>query len=86
MGHVNKDAKSEVRNTIVNKVKSLMESLIKHIDVDLASDKLGRKFMYDSMSPILSKQEVKYTSKYDGDYMKDGKIFNRYIEICVWFV
>lgn len=61
----------------MNKVKYLMLQLINYVDMDQAADKLGRKFMYDSMPPVLSKLEVKYTSKYDGDYMQDGKVFNR---------
>lgn len=77
MGNVNSDIESDERYTIVSNVKSLMQEVINYIDVDQAADKLGRKFIYDSMPPILSKMEVKYTSKYDGDYMNDGKVYNR---------
>ncbi|XP_056635922.1 ribosomal oxygenase 1 isoform X1 [Diorhabda sublineata] len=77
VGYVNKGDKSKERKRIMQNVEKLLESLKKYVDVDGAADQLGRKFMYDSMPPILSKQEVNYTSKCDGDYMKDGKIFNR---------
>nr|XP_023028175.1 ribosomal oxygenase 1-like [Leptinotarsa decemlineata] len=76
-GHVNRKAKSQKRSAIKANVQKLMKSLSKHVDIDQAADQLGRKFMYDSLPPVLSKQEVNYTSKYDGDFMKDGKVFNR---------
>lgn len=79
VGYVNSDAKSEERICITKKVKYLLQKMIDYVDVDQAADKLGRKLIYDSMPPVLSKVEAKYTSKYDGDYMKDGKVFNRYI-------
>lgn len=79
VGHVNKDIKSTEKDTIINKVKHLMQKMIEFVDVDQAADKLGRRFIYDSMPPVLSKVEVKYTSKYDGDYMQNGKVYNRYI-------
>ncbi|CAH2008944.1 unnamed protein product [Acanthoscelides obtectus] len=77
LGYVNKEKSSEVRQTVVNHVKSLMKILAKYVDVDEGADKLGRKFMYDSLPPVLSKPEARYTSKYDGDFMRDGKILNR---------
>ncbi|KAJ8926428.1 hypothetical protein NQ314_021216 [Rhamnusium bicolor] len=77
LGWVNKADQSNERSAVINKVNKLMQTLINYVDVDQAADKLGRKFMYDSMPPILSKREVMHTSKYDGDYMKDGKILNR---------
>ncbi|KAG5885569.1 hypothetical protein JTB14_003767 [Gonioctena quinquepunctata] len=77
IGHVNTKTKSREKKAIKTNVRKLMRSLADYVDVDGAADQLGRKFMYDSMPPVLSKQEVNYTSKYDGDYMKDGKICNR---------
>lgn len=77
LGYVNSDSNSKERNGIIKQVKTLMQKMINYMDVDQAADKLGRKFIYDSMPPILSKMEVKYTSKYDGDYMQEGKVHNR---------
>lgn len=74
---MNSDVNSEERKCIIKKVKHLLEKVIDYVDVDQAADKLGKKFMYDSMPPVLSKVEARYTSKYDGDYMKEGKVFNR---------
>ncbi|KAJ8913459.1 hypothetical protein NQ315_013838 [Exocentrus adspersus] len=77
LGWVNNDCQSTQRIAVINKVQTLMETLINHVDVDQAADKLGRKFMYDSMPPLMKKTEAICSSKYDGDYMTDGKVFNR---------
>lgn len=77
MGHVNKERKSIVKNQIINKVKDLMKTLIDYIEIDDAADELGRKFMHDCMPPILMQSEVRRTSKGDGDFMKNGQVFNR---------
>uniref|UniRef100_A0A6P7FY85 Bifunctional lysine-specific demethylase and histidyl-hydroxylase n=1 Tax=Diabrotica virgifera virgifera TaxID=50390 RepID=A0A6P7FY85_DIAVI len=76
-GYVNRNIISEERLNIKAEIEKLFDSLRDYIDIDKAADQLGRRFMYDSMPPTLSKQEVCHTSKYDGDIMKDGKIFNR---------
>ncbi|CAH1174149.1 unnamed protein product [Phaedon cochleariae] len=80
LGCVNKNKKTKERKAMEKNMEKLVKDLVNYMDIDLAADKLGRKFMYDSMPPVLSKQEVYYTSKYDGDFMRDGKIYNR-IEI-----
>lgn len=77
IGYVNSDINSEERHGIIKKVKYLLQKMIDYVDVDQAADKLGRKLIYDSMPPVLSKVEARYTSKYDGDYMKEGKVYNR---------
>ncbi|KAJ8945086.1 hypothetical protein NQ318_005266 [Aromia moschata] len=77
LGWVNRDSQAEDRSLVLNHVEKLMQTLISYVDVDQAADKLGRKFMYDSMPPVLSKREAIHTSKYDGDFMKEGKILNR---------
>lgn len=77
IGYVNSDVHSEERKCIIKKVKHLLQRVIDYVDVDQAADKLGKKFIYDSMPPVLSKVEARYTSKYDGDYMKEGQVFNR---------
>uniref|UniRef100_V5GN51 Bifunctional lysine-specific demethylase and histidyl-hydroxylase n=1 Tax=Anoplophora glabripennis TaxID=217634 RepID=V5GN51_ANOGL len=77
LGCVNSDSQTKERADVTNKVQSLMMTLISYADVDQAADKLGRKFMYDSMPPVLAKKEIRHTSKLDGDFMKSGKIFNR---------
>nr|CAH7755253.1 unnamed protein product [Callosobruchus chinensis] len=77
LGYVNKGNSSEQRQTVVDHVKNLMKILTRYVDVDEGADKLGRKFMYDSLPPVLSRPEATYTSKYDGDFMRDGKVLNR---------
>ncbi|KAJ8984383.1 hypothetical protein NQ317_003531 [Molorchus minor] len=77
IGWVNRDSSSKERSFIINKVEALMQTLTEYVDVDQAADKLGKKFMYDSMPPVLSKREAIHTAKYDGDFMRDGKVLNR---------
>ncbi|XP_072382139.1 bifunctional lysine-specific demethylase and histidyl-hydroxylase NO66 isoform X2 [Diabrotica undecimpunctata] len=76
-GYVNRNIISEERVNIMAEIQKLFDSLRDYIDIDKAADQLGRRFMYDSMPPVLSKQEIFHTSKYDGDIMKEGKILNR---------
>jgi lysine-specific demethylase/histidyl-hydroxylase NO66 len=68
---------SRGRNLVTRKVQDLICSLVNYMDIDIAADLLGRKFMYDSMPPILSKSEMGRTSKEDGPYLDKGKVVNR---------
>ncbi|XP_060522241.1 ribosomal oxygenase 1 [Cylas formicarius] len=77
VGHVNKNSLSKKRTHILAKVRDLMSTLIDYVDVDLAADQIGRKFMHDAMPPLCSQQEAANTSRYDGDYMRNGRVFNR---------
>lgn len=65
------------RRPLELKVKKLMETLINYVDIDNAADKLGRKFIYDSMPPVMSQNEENCTSKEDGDFLRDGNVLNR---------
>lgn len=78
VGIVNKNDKSKRRDLIIDKVKSLVSALVNYIDVDAAADNLGRKFMHDAMPPLYSQEEARHSSKYDGDFMRNGRVFNRY--------
>lgn len=80
LGIVNQNDPSTKREFMVNKVKSLIESLVNYIDVDVGADNLGRKFMHDAMPPLYSNEEAERSSKFDGDFLRNGKVFNR-IEI-----
>ncbi|XP_050311214.1 ribosomal oxygenase 1 [Anthonomus grandis grandis] len=77
LGVVNKSEKSAKRELIVKQVKSLMGKLVDYLDVDGAADQLGRKFMHDAMPPLYSKEEAENSSKFDGDFMEMGKVYNR---------
>lgn len=79
LGAVNQGDNSDKRKCIINKVKSLVGTLVDYIDVDSAADNLGRKFMYDAMPPLYSTEEAEHSCLYDGDVMKNGKVFNRYL-------
>ncbi|XP_063923209.1 ribosomal oxygenase 1 [Zophobas morio] len=67
---------SKEKDIFKAKVESLLHSLMKYVDIDLAVDLMGRKFMYDSMPPVLSKNEVKRSSA-DGPYLNNGCIVNK---------
>lgn len=84
VGFVNSEIESVERTKIEQKVTYLLQKMINYVDVDQAADKLGKKFIYDSMPPVLSKMEAKFTSKYDGDYMKDGKVLNRFVYLILF--
>ncbi|KAL1494507.1 hypothetical protein ABEB36_010094 [Hypothenemus hampei] len=77
VGVVNKNDKSNKRKLIMEKIKCLMTDLLKYVDVDEAADQLGRKFMHDAMPPLYSQEEALHSCKYDGDFMKNGRVFNR---------
>ncbi|XP_044254065.1 ribosomal oxygenase 1 [Tribolium madens] len=68
---------SKNRKFLTSKIKNLMNCLINYVDIDHAADQLGKKFMYDSMPPILAKSETGRTSKADGPVLKDGVVTNR---------
>lgn len=51
--------------------------MLDHIDVEAAADQLGRKFMYDSLPPVLTPRENLHSVKQDGEYLKDGRVCNR---------
>ncbi|XP_076275972.1 bifunctional lysine-specific demethylase and histidyl-hydroxylase NO66 [Rhynchophorus ferrugineus] len=78
LGLVNRNEDSNKRKMIINKIKSLVNTLVDYIDVDSAADRLGKKFMHDAMPPLYSNEEAQHSSKYDGDYMKNGKVYNRF--------
>ncbi|ENN77813.1 hypothetical protein YQE_05697, partial [Dendroctonus ponderosae] len=77
VGVVNQSDDSDKRKSIIDKVKSLVGALVDYIDVDSAADNLGRKFMHDAMPPLYSGDEAQHSCLYDGDVMKNGKVFHR---------
>ncbi|EFA02272.1 ribosomal oxygenase 1 [Tribolium castaneum] len=70
-------AGSKNRKFVTSKIKDLMNSLINYVDIDSAADQLGKKFMHDSMPPVLTKSEAERSSKADGPVLKDGVVKNR---------
>lgn len=68
----------ESRRKMLLTVKHLMAKMIDHIDINMAADQLGRKFMYDSLPPVLTNEEKLHTVRNDGEVLVDGKVFNRY--------
>lgn len=83
LGLVNSDSQTPDRTAVAKKVHKLIKVLANYADIDQAADKLGKKFMYDSMPPVLAKKEVRHTSRLDGDFMKNGKILNRSVDFYI---
>lgn len=77
LGVINNYNDSVKRKLIIDKVKSLFSCLVDYLDVDLGADLLGRHFMHTSMPPVYSREEAENSSKRDGDYMKNGMVYNR---------
>lgn len=77
LGVVNKNNDSVNRKLIIDKLKSLFSSIVDYMDVDVAADLLGKHFMHSSMPPVYSREEAENSSKCDGDYMKNGRVYNR---------
>lgn len=75
-GFANNSVNSSLRTEIKNKVKNLLTKMIKYIDVDSASDQLGKQFMWDSMPPLPSKAEKQLMMISNSEKMINGKIYN----------
>lgn len=87
LGAVNEKNESVDKKLLVEKVKSLVSSLVDYLDVDSAADLLGRKFMHDAMPPLYSNEEAENSCKRDGDYMINGKVYNRlFLSFFVWIL
>lgn len=72
----------ENRTQVISTVKTLLLKMLDHLDVDTAADQLGRKFMYDSLPPVLTNEEKLCSVRNDGEFLVDGKVHNRYI-FCI---
>ncbi|KAF5302388.1 hypothetical protein FQA39_LY10427 [Lamprigera yunnana] len=75
-GFAHNKSNSTIRSDIKAKVKKLFTKMIDHIDIDSASDQLGKQFMWDSMPPIASLSEKQHMMFLNGEKIKDGKIYN----------
>lgn len=79
-GRINENMKNALRNKMLEEVDNLFNKLKKYVSIDDAADRLGRRFMYDSMPPYVYKNEKYRTSKYDGEYLINGQLTNRFIK------
>lgn len=66
------------RRKFVSKAKSLIETLVKYLDLDSAVDKMGTHFMHDALPPVLTPDEMS-RSVYRGGLtvQEEGKVSNR---------
>lgn len=69
----------EMKQKLVATVKSLMTKMVNYLEIDGAADQLGRKFMYDSLPPVLTPEEVRLSVKGDGERLAKGKVVNRHV-------
>lgn len=77
---------SAIKRDVAGRVTQLMTKLLKYIDVDTAADELGRKFMYDSVPPVLNSDEEDHSVRGDGEYLEKGKVHNRYITHILLYI
>lgn len=73
------DAKHQLELT----VKNLVVKMVNHISIDEGVDQLGRKFMYDSLPPVLTSAEKSLSVREDGEYLSNGRIYNAFVLIFV---
>lgn len=57
MGVVHSETHSEGRQNFISHVDKLMRRLIAHVPVDAACDQMGKKFMHDTLPPVITKEE-----------------------------
>ncbi|KAK9870207.1 hypothetical protein WA026_006290 [Henosepilachna vigintioctopunctata] len=71
------DIDNDPKSHILQIVSSLMDKLKSHLDIDGGIAELGRKLVYNSMPPVLSKEEQACSSKHDGDMLDNGIVYNK---------
>lgn len=77
LGAVNQFKRNNARKEMLSKIEVLFDKLKKYMAVDNAADQLGRKFMYDSMPPVLLDNEKSRTCREDGEHLVNGRLTHR---------
>ena len=65
------------RSVFIKKATELISKMINNVPVDHAADMMGKKFIWDSLPPVLTEVEQTLTSAKDGEYMENGEVLNR---------
>lgn len=68
---------NETKRKVVEVVTDLIVRLLDYIDVDVAADDLGRKFMHDSLPPVLVAHDEDCSVRGNGKYFIRGTLHNR---------
>jgi hypothetical protein len=66
----------EKRKAFKNVLRSLMSKVLE-MNADDAADEMGKKMMWDSLPPCLTRKEKEVTVEDDGEFMVDGRVRNR---------
>ncbi|CAL8144304.1 unnamed protein product [Orchesella dallaii] len=64
------------RKTFSKKIEQLVTKIAKE-PADFAADAMGKKFIWDSLPPFLSSKERETCVVEDGEFMQEGRVFNR---------
>ncbi|ODM99969.1 Bifunctional lysine-specific demethylase and histidyl-hydroxylase NO66 [Orchesella cincta] len=67
---------AQKRKTFSKKIEQLVTKLAKE-PADFAADAMGKKFIWDSLPPFLSSKERETCVVEDGEFMQEGRVFNR---------
>ncbi|KAI1299233.1 Bifunctional lysine-specific demethylase and histidyl-hydroxylase NO66 [Halotydeus destructor] len=73
MGVVNQDMDNPKRDEFMGKVANLMSRLINHVHVDTAVDQMAKKFIHDSLPPVLNPVEKKESIYGGGESWSEKK-------------
>jgi len=65
----------EKRQQFHKTLQKLMKKLMTEC-ADFAADQMGKKFVWDSLPPYVTRQEKTVTVAEDGEFMENGNVFN----------
>lgn len=68
MGIVHSEMHLDGRQNFMSHVDKLMRRLIAHAPVDAACDQMGKKFMHDTLPPVISKEEKARSISEQGEH------------------
>ncbi|CAH1792356.1 unnamed protein product [Owenia fusiformis] len=67
MGIANADSEHPERKAFLRKMETLMSKLLSHAPVDSACDQMGRRFIHESLPPVLTEGEKSCSIQGNGD-------------------
>lgn len=64
--------RKEFKQTLTTLVEKVM-----HVEADAAADEMGKKFIWDSLPPYITRKEKDITVNDDGEFLNHGRVKNR---------
>ena len=58
MGVANSDSDNPQRKSFLRHIEQLMTKLLAYAPVDAAADQMGKKFIYDTLPPVLTRGKI----------------------------